>query len=282
MVYNPKANIPDDDFDDEDLEEVGPTIPEPRMIRIPAGRFYMGTSDKQVMKLYNEQDWVRDWREDGLFRVEQPYHRITLDEFEIGLAPVTNEEYFRFVWETSYRLPKGWIGFRFVEGTAKHPVVNVNRADALAYCKWLGETYRTTYRLPTEAEWERAARGVDGRIYPWGDSFDPWRCNTLESAKGGTTPVGSYSPAGDSPEGAVDMIGNVWEWTNSLMAPYPYNPNPELPPNQRPLYVVRGGAWYYSKKLARCASREGVMPDYTSNSLGFRLARSVVKPPREE
>jgi formylglycine-generating enzyme required for sulfatase activity len=151
----------------------------------------------------------------------------------------------------------------------------VARADALEYCRWLHAQTGLAYRLPTEAEWEQAARGDDGRIYPWGNEFDPWRCNTVESGKRRTTEAGEYSPAGDSPFGLADIAGNVWEWTSSKLQPYPYRPEDgREDPRGSGKFAVRGGAWYYSRKLARCSSREGVLENYISPALGFRLART--------
>jgi toxoflavin biosynthesis protein ToxD len=154
--------------------------------------------------------------------------------------------------------------------------VGVSKLDAEMYIAWLNQNTGMNFRLPTEAEWEYAARGNDGRIFPWGNTFDPWRCNTAESVKRGTTPVGFYSPSGDSVCGAVDMVGNVWEWTQSPFVPYPYDPDLIInDAKARGRYVVRGGAWYYTRKLARCAAREGIVANYLSPSIGFRLARSL-------
>lgn len=247
---------------------------EPKMVHVPAGPFWMGSSDDHVMLLVQNEDWAHEWYEDGLFRVEQPCTQVMSKEFEIGVNPVTNFEYFSFVWKTGYKVPKGWLGFKYPEGAEFLPVVNVSKKDAEAYCAWLSEMTGKKYRLPTEGEWERAASGTDGRIYPWGDEFDPWRCNTQDSGKGGPTPVGSYSPAGDSPVGAVDMAGNVYEWTSDILLPYPYGEMPPTPPKETK-YVVRGGAWYYSHRLARCQSREGQQADHISFAVGFRIARSL-------
>jgi len=247
---------------------------EPKMIHVPAGPFWMGSSEDHVIMLVQNEDWAHEWYEDGLFRIEQPCTQVMGHEFEIGQNPVTNFEYFQFVWKTGYRVPKGWQGFKYTEGMEFLPVVNINKKDAENYCAWLSEMTGKTYRLPTEGEWERTASGTDGRIYPWGDAFDPWRCNTKDSGKGAPTPIGSYSPAGDSPVGAVDMAGNVYEWTSDIMLPYPYGEVPPTPPKEVK-YVVRGGAWYYSHRLARCQSREGQHAEHISASVGFRIARSV-------
>jgi formylglycine-generating enzyme required for sulfatase activity len=251
-----------------------------RMIRIPEGPFTMGLSEEQVLFLLRSEDWAEEWQEwydNDLFLVEQPQHIVYLPEYYIAQYPVTNADYFAFVWQTGYRMPRTWSGFYYPDGTADHPVTGVSRQDVLAYIEWLNRQTGLNYRLPTEAEWEKAARGdMDARIYPWGDEFGLWRCNTKESGKFSTTPVGSYSPSGDSPYCVADMVGNVWEWTSSLFRPYPYNPNDgRETPNDNEKYVVRGGSWYYSRKLARCTVREGVIATYASPALGFRLALSA-------
>lgn len=247
---------------------------QPVLVLIPSGQFLMGTSDEQIATLVETENWAEDWQMSDLFQVEQPQHKVSLPDFEIGQYPVSNFEYYSFVYNSGHRVPKNWIGFHYDIDEANCPVTGVSKSDALEYCKWLSKTLNLEYRLPSEAEWEKAARGKDGRIYPWGDVFDPWRCNTLESAKKATTPNGAYSPGGDSPYGVADMAGNVWEWTSSFLHPYPYNGTSEHDSKNNKC-IVRGGAWYYSHKLARCAARENVLPDYVSPALGFRLARSV-------
>jgi len=261
--------------------EIAPRTPHkitaPSLIDVPKGSFLMGTSDENIKQLQlKESDWAYEWSDNDLFVAEQPQHIVTIPAFQIAQYPITNAEYYTFIWDLGHRIPRNWPGYTYPEGTDDHPVVGVSKVDVEAYIKWLNDKTNINHRLPTEAEWERAARGEDGRIFPWGNTFDPWRCNTVESDKKGTTPVGAYSPGGDSVCGAADMVGNVWEWTQSLFMPYPYLPNTnreEIKPNGR--YVVRGGAWYYSRKLARRAVREGVLPNHLSPSMGFRLARSV-------
>lgn len=247
----------------------------PEMITIPAGEYVLGISDDQITHLLRTELWAEEWVEKDMFAIEQPQHVIRMPAFQIGRNPVTNAEYYLFVWSTGYRVPKEWSGFRFAEGTENHPVIGVSKNDAQAYCDWLNEVLGADYRMPTEAEWESAARGGDDRLYPWGDEFDPWRCNTLESGKRGTTPVGEYSPSGDSPFGVVDMAGNVWEWTTSVLKPYPYQANGKQQVDFATRFVIRGGSWYYSHKLARTTVREGVPATFTSPALGFRLGRSL-------
>ncbi len=253
----------------------------PELILIPEGDFIMGTSDDQIRTLViQEEDWALEWYEKDLFQIEQPQHIVHLPAYEIARFPVTNLEYHQFVWETGHRVPRGWIGFHYPESAANHPVVGISLNDALAYCQWLterckGQISGGAFRLPTEAEWERAARGSDDRLYPWGNGFDPWRCNTAESGKRNTTAVGEYSPGGDSPWGVADMAGNVWEWTGSLLKPYPYrSQDGREDVKSKGEFAIRGGAWYYSHRLARCSAREGALPDFVSPALGFRLART--------
>ena len=257
-----------------------PNVKTPEMIPIPPGNVIMGTSDDQVDVLLLKEEWAEEWYSHGLFMVEQPQHPVWVNAFEIARFPVTNADYYMFVWQTSHRVPRGWIGFTYIEGDANNPVVGVSLSDALDYCDWLSKTLGQEYRLPTEAEWERAARGNDDRMYPWGNDFDPWRCNTMESAKRSTTPIGIYCPSGDSPFGVADMSGNVYEWTHSLLKPYPYQADDGRDEvNIGGSVIVRGGSWYYTRKLARCASREAVNPTFVSPALGFRLVRLVTSNP---
>jgi formylglycine-generating enzyme required for sulfatase activity len=257
-------------------ESPTPVVKTPVMIRIPSGMFIMGISDDQIRTMISREEWATEWYDQDLFQVEQPQHRLFSPAYEIGRAPVTNLEYHAFVWDIGHRAPKGWIGFSIPDRKDNHPVVGVSRKDALAYCAWLNERLNQNYRLPSEAEWERAARGPDGRLYPWGDDFDPWRCNTARSGKRDTTPVGEYTPSGDSPFGCVDMAGNVWEWTASMLKPYPYDATDGREGEDNAArYVIRGGAWYYSHRLARTTCREGAFAHTLSPSLGFRLARTI-------
>jgi formylglycine-generating enzyme required for sulfatase activity len=153
-----------------------------------------------------------------------------------------------------------------------HPVVYVSWDDAVAYAAWLAQTTGQPWRLPSEAEWEKAARGTDGRIYPWGDTFDKARANTSESGIKTTTAVGSY-PSGSSPYGAQDMAGNVWEWTHSLFKSYPYIPNDGREVGNYTDYrILRGGSWGDLAWCARAACRLLDTPGYLSYVIGFRLA----------
>jgi hypothetical protein len=192
--------------------------------------------------------------------------------FQIGKYLVTNGQYESFVKEKHYPAPMHWVEGVCPEGLRNHPVVYVNWHDAKAYCDWLTEKLHRenrlaaneAVRLPTEDEWELAARGLSGLVFPWGNEFDPGRCNTAESAIGGTTPVGVY-PEGASPFGVMDMAGNVMEWTN--------DGDPEI------ACWVRGGSWRDVKDKARCAYHDRLNPRYHSDNLGFRI---VIAPSQEK
>ena len=258
------------------------------MVRTPAGEFLMGSTDADT----NAQSR------------EKPQHKVTLDEYLIGKYDVTNAQFAAFVKATGYKttaekLGSGWtydrshwVGIKGVDwqhprgpnsdlsGKDNHPVVLVSWDDAVAFCAWVKQASGRQAQLPTEAQWEKAARGTDGRIYPWGNEAP--NANLLNFAMNvtDTTTVGKYSPAGDSPYVVADMAGNVWEWTSSLWGNdfskptfgYPYNPNDGREDQKsRDLRVVRGGSWGYHRDGARCSCRYWDSPDSRNDYGGFRV-----------
>lgn len=224
-----------------------------KLISIPAGEFTMGSPEGE-----GEKD-------------EHPQHKVYLDAYYIGKYEVTNEQFAKFVNETDYQAKGLWENY-YKPGTADHPVVWVSWNDAVAYCKWAG------LRLPTEAEWEKAARGIDGRRYPWGNEWDESRCNnSVGSPSSGTKLVGSYS-SGVSPYGCLDMAGNVCEWCSDWYREsfYGYSPrsNPQGPGSGN-LRILRGGSWGSNHPdHLRAASRSWFDPTTGYYNYGFRAARS--------
>jgi formylglycine-generating enzyme required for sulfatase activity len=220
------------------------------VVYIPPGEFPMGLS------LYPDGD-------------EYPQHTVYLNGFWIGKYEVTNDQYRKCVEAGACDKPEETNRYRKPE-YANCPVIYVNWYDAQDYARWAGG------RLPTEVEWEKAARGTDGRTYPWGDAWDPSKCNTKDGGPDDVTPVGKYSPAGDSPYGVSDMAGNVWEWTSSLLRPYPYNPSDgREDPDSTEDRVARGGSRTYVGDAARCWFRYTLSPRTASRSAGFRLVYPV-------
>jgi serine/threonine-protein kinase len=198
-------------------------------------------------------------------------HEVTLPGYWIGRYPVTVAQYRDFVEKSGHDVDE-----RRLKDPDDHPVRYVNWRDALAYCRWLNERTGLPVTLPSEAEWEKAARGTDGRIYPWGDEDPTAELCNFSGNVGDTTPVGNYSPEGDSPYECADMAGNVWEWTRSLWGEnYPYDPadgreNLEASGSR----VVRGGAFGYTEYHVRCAYRNGDAPYLRSGPYGFRVVVS--------
>ena len=224
---------------------------EVEMVLVPGGEFLMGADDQE-----SDDD-------------ERPPGRVFVGPFWIDRVEVTNGRYRRCMEAGGCTPPLG--GAIDDPARAEHPVVVISWRQAVTYCAWTGK------RLPAEAEWEKAARGVDGRRYPWGDRFDPGRANAGYTA--GLVPVGHY-PSGASPSGVLDMAGNVWEWTSSLYRAYPYDPadgREDL--EARGARVNRGGSWYYGARHTRTTYRATADHVYRRiGDLGFRCAAPAAGP----
>jgi len=227
---------------------------EAEMVLVPSGSFTMG--------------------QDGSKPKNEPAHTVDLPSFEIDKFEVTNDRFAYFVDETgfeTYAERKGYKSWRDkAEGRGSHPVVYVTWDDAVAYCRWAGK------RLPIEAEWEKAARGLDARIYPWGNDYgDPPPANVYERSIRDTVPVGSF-PGGVSPYGVEDMTGNVREWTADPFLPYPgqdSDANPFFGEDKR---IYRGGGWFDGEdgEAVTTYTRNAGPPGTSANDdIGFRCAK---------
>ncbi len=254
----------------------------------------MGTGAAEIERLAGEFELARRWVEKGFFGREQPQHSLTLPAYRIARHPVTVGQFRKFLEAGGYRERRYWTatGWAWREavdrstpdfweddawtGDDRLPVVGTSWYEAVAYCRWLSEETGQDYRLPSEAEWEKAARGSDGRTFPWGNRFDPDRCNVRAGSLGRTVRVGSYSQAGDSPHGCAGMVGNVSEWTLTRFAPYPYDAGDGRDdPEGKAERVTRGGSWHSPVLRARTSSRGMNDPFFADNDLGFRSACAV-------
>ena len=245
---------------------------EPEWITIPAGEFWMGGEGQY----------------DG-----SPVHKLYLPEYQIARVPITNAQYALFVKAESHNIPEHWQDGRIPKGLESHPVVNVAWHDCIAYCEWLGKMTGKHVTLPSEAEWEKSARGdKDKRNYPWGDDFDSSKCNTSELGLSATTPVGIFLE-GASPYEVLDMSGNVWEWTRSIFGQrddnyniisqynYPYDGTDGREDLSKPndfVRSLRGGSFNIVSDLARCAYRSWLDPGGWNWYYGFRVVVSPVLP----
>ena len=237
------------------------------LIRIPAGPFLYGSSEADKMAIDNEK----------------PQRTVDLPAYWIGRTPVTNAEFARFVAATGHRTTAevegkgiGWTGSKWdwiagadwrhpsgpktsIDGKDTHPVVQVSWHDAQAFCDWAG------LALPAEEQWEKAARGTDGRIWPWGNSPPTTDHCNFGGNVGGTTPVGHYSPKGDSPYGCADMVGNVSEWTGSWYEVDKWR-------------ALRGGSWDGYVQYTRAAYRDINYPHNRNDYIGFRVVELLSDP----
>ena len=269
----------------------------------PAGEFPMGISEEEARRWHKQFGGNLEWYMDAT-----PQHTVTLPAYYLGRYPVTNAQYARFVQATGHRVPYldpkksawakpyNWDEKRKTppQGKEDHPVVLVSWEDAVAYCEWAG------LRLPMEVEWEKAARGTDGRTYPWGNEWDGRKCNSAERIAGRelstydewnkwwqswlkldpvkrhqdtTTPVGAYSPIGDSPCDCADMAGNVWEWCADWYKGYPGTTCQDSDFGET-CRVLRGGSWGDLRCRARSACRNWGSPDDRGIGGGFRCCVS--------
>jgi formylglycine-generating enzyme required for sulfatase activity len=225
------------------------------VVWISPGPFLMGSDKDQDSQAYNS---------------ELPQHEVDLPGYWIGRYPVTVAQFRAFVEESGYEADT-----HSLDDPDDHPVRYVSWDDASAYCRWLSEATGLAVRLPSEAEWEKAARGTGERIYPWGDEGPTDDLCNFGNRSRGTTPVGRYSPQGDSPYGCADMAGNVWEWTRSLREDYPYDSaDGREDPEAYGLRVMRGGAFLSRARLVRCACRYMSSPSYHDRDFGVRVVVS--------
>jgi formylglycine-generating enzyme required for sulfatase activity len=274
------------------------------MVYVSAGEFTLGTSDAQIDAWLKEHPG--DKRES--FANEQPQCRVNLPGYWIGRTEVTNGQYLRFVQASGQRAPEHWKDGKIPSGLESLPVVFVDWQDVRAYCEWAGG------HLPTELQWEKAARATDGRIFPWGNQWDNQRCRNFEAITGnrysdprkllsemqdwhgshdpvrdGPAAVGSY-PAAASAYGCADMAGNVWEWCADWYDGEAYKRYARAsgseslrlgeadltPPAKGEYRVLRGGSWgYVDPGNFRCADRFGSDPGVRSDNDGFRCARDA-------
>jgi sulfatase modifying factor 1 len=246
----------------------GPATDEAEMVYIPAGEFTMGHDDNYDTK---------------------PVRRINLPAFSIDKYEVTNKRYKRFIDATGHKVPWSqdpaaapyswdWQKRMYPEGKGDDPVVLVSWEDAKAFCAWAGKS------LPSEAQWEKAARGANGNIYPWGATWADRKTNTSESAMRQTAPVGTFKED-VSPYGVYDLAGNVSEWVEEWFAPYPGNPIISYEEKQK-YRVLRGGSWDYAHSIASGYHRQYATPQSQMTAIGFRCVKAAEEgggsPPKEQ
>jgi len=237
-----------------------PLIPKmPEMVMIPAGPFWMGS----------------EMTDPSAYDNEKPRHEVYLGGYWMGRYPVTNVEYAVFLRQTGYEHDE----LTEAELLAKpdHPVVNINQSDAEAYCQWLSRVWERPFRLPTEQEWEKAARGSlpETRLYVWGNLWQEQQANTKEAGHATTTAVTQYKASNSSLYDVVDLLGNAWEWTASRYAPYQHSPHDSIDFGKTH-FVIRGGSWINDWRKARISTRGRYAVETRRSYLGFRLAADAL------
>ena len=250
----------------------------PGMVLVDSGEFTMGSGETDRQNHALSLGLLKPWYAD-----ESPERRVYLKGFYIDKFEVTNRKYYIFCQAEDHKPPRTWGGLKYPEGEDDLPLSHVNFYDAAAYAEWAGK------RLPSEAEWEKAARGPLGNIYPWGNKFIGSAAHISASGQtrpdDGPRPVGSF-PQGASPYGAMDMVGNLWEWVWDYYRPYPGSQYQSEDYNKK-LMVVRGlsyvGVGHFPRKeyqkvvalKARASYRETLSPFARKKDVGFRCVKEI-------
>lgn len=270
------------------------------LINIPAGSFLMGSTSSQLRLLLHKFPEI----EKKLLDREVPQRKVFVNKYQIAKYPTTNSQFKQFVSKTKYRTTAeiektGFVftpNFKVVEGATwkhphgpksdlkskdNHPVVQISWFDAIEYCKWVSSATGKKYRLPTEAEWEKAARGTNGRVFPWGNKWDPEICNSEYRLKD-TSQVGQFSPGSDSPYGCADTCGNVFEWTSTSIGtekpwpekyryPYTHIDGREDLKDTKSRRIGRGGSYSRGELFCRTTFRFADPPMDRYSAQGFRI-----------
>ncbi len=249
-------------------------------VRIPAGEFWMGSTSEEAGAAYEDAKLRSSMLDRRHFDAQVPKHRVYLDAYEISRYEITNRQYRYFTEDTQRSKPRGYQGEdTWADETVnddKQPVVGVTWFDAQAFAEWIGGS------LPSEAQWERAAAGVHGYKYPWGDSPPTPRHANFARRYNRPTIVGQLS-RGASPEGVCDLAGNVWEWCLDEYDPGFYQQSPKRNPvnlRRRDVLsdrVIRGGSWDFGRAFMRTTLRFRFYPLNSTHNIGFRVVRSVSK-----
>ncbi len=232
----------------------GPDV-ENDMVFLPGGEFTMGSTPAEVEGVTKKFGSKKTFDE-AACKMEMPQKKVKVKPFYIDRYEVTYAQYRKFILAAGHQPPPDWSGTDYPAEKANYPVMMVTYKDAEAYAKWAGK------RLPTEAEWEFAARGADARMYPWGNDFEPGMAHTAESVHLFGGHVGLY-PKDTSPYGVRGMAGNVAEWTSDWFD------------SEKKMRIVKGGSWAQLSHQARCASKEGIREDGMSHLIGFRCVKDA-------
>jgi RNA polymerase sigma factor (sigma-70 family) len=261
-------------FEEGDAPAIDPSAtstPPPGMVLIPGGAFPLGVTGADL-GLFTEAMLGEGRTPKDLMRrsvISGAARSTPVEPFFIDIHEVTNARYLVYVTETGAVPPSNWENGEIPRGTENHPVSFVTFDDASAYARWAGK------RLPTEIEWEKAARGHDGRWFPWGNVWAAGCCKNAMEAPAGKTAVGSF-PKGQSPYGVMDLAGNVWEWTSTYIAPYPGNDN-DSEFNRARGYVIRGGSFMNSTYELASFLRNSAEGQHSFEAVGFRCVKDVGK-----